>query len=154
MSGQLLTVDVSEAHSSRQHPLGAITRDQDGKEYVYCDFGAAHAATDFVLIGAGYVTAAMNTTNTAAARGQQVGVVSYAATATEYGWVQRTGSVSGNVGTDTAAGDAINSTATAGRLDDDGTAGAELIEGVYVTATAASNAATVMLNNPFVGATL
>jgi hypothetical protein len=68
--------------------------------------------------------------------------------------VQRTGVVTGNVGTSTAVGDQINTTATAGRLDDDGTSGAEVVDGVFVGTVAAANASTVHLNNPSVGATI
>jgi hypothetical protein len=61
-----------------------------------------------------------------------------------------------NVLASCAANVRLNTTATAGSLDDDGTAGSMQVQGIYLTAArAASNgSAAGILNRPFIDATL
>lgn len=69
----------------------------------------------------------------AAAIGSPAGIAPSVATAGQFGWVQRSGVVD-NIYTNIAAKNVVlNSTATGGLLDDDGTAGAALIGNIVLT---------------------
>ncbi|MEM9969521.1 MAG: hypothetical protein AAF762_00260 [Pseudomonadota bacterium] len=138
----------------REHELGTRMRGPNGDEFVYTQADGAIAATDVVIITEAGQADAIDTTNSASAIGTAVGVANVAFADNEYGWVQVRGATTANVGTSSAAGDKLNSTGTAGRLDDDGTSGAETVLGLYPTATAADNSAPVVLQNPFIDATL
>jgi hypothetical protein len=136
--------------------------DEDGtKEYVYVRANGA-------ITGAGYACditsstgdAQMCSTATTApgtGAGKQVGVALAAFADNEFGWLQVYGNTDAiRVAANAAAHTILNSTGTAGQLDDDATAGAEVIDGV-VLHTANGGAAAVaagFLNYPKVGRTL
>lgn len=156
---------IAAATAVAEFRLGTVAGYDDPtdgyKEYVY---GRAAGAID----GAGYVCAeatgfdfAMaNTTVTApgaSGPGSRVGVAQAALADNEYGWFQIYGKGGVRTAASAAKGTRLNSTGTAGQLDDDGTAGAEQILGV-VLLTATGGAAAVnedaMLSYPVVGVTL
>ena len=137
-----------------QFALGTRMKGAGDREYVYVQADGAVAATDFVILDDAWQADQLDTTNSAGKIGQLCGVSEGALADNEYGWIQIFGTCTGNVGTGTAEGDVVNSTGTAGRVDDDATSGAETLEGVHVTATAASNAAVVTLSYPRILATL
>ncbi len=97
-------------------------------------------------------------TTTNGLRGLLVGVAQVDIAALSYGWFQRSGKASVGVRVlASAAADArLNTTATAGALDDDGTATTKEILGIALTtANGGSTALTAaMLNFPAVGVTL
>lgn len=144
--------------ATQDFTLGAFGTTYDGDIYQYIQADATgFSAGDAVIISEAYVGDQATTTSSAPGTGQglPVGVPEVAFAAGEYGWVKRVGSVSAlNVATSCAAHTNLNTTATAGRLDDDATAGAELIQGLTTTGAASSNSASAILNWPFVGATL
>lgn len=142
------------ATTNRQFSLGTVIADGEGGSYIYVQANGAIAANDAVVIDAAHQAAAASTTNTASAFGNRAGVAAATMADDEFGWVQRAGPCSLNVGSSCAANTAINSTGTAGRLDDDATTGAEVISGIVITGAEASNVAAAMLNWPTVGATL
>lgn len=119
------------------------------------------------VTGAGYVVdidsssndAAMSTTTTTApgtGAGKAVGVGVAAIAAGGYGWVQVYGRCVVRVAASCAAYTIINSTGTAGQLDDDATAGVEVIDGLVLDVANGGSAATVagFANWPKVGRTL
>lgn len=144
--------------TDRKQALLATMTDESGKVWVYVQASGA-------ITGAGYAcvidetgqAVMATTTTTASAFGDRVGIPEAAFADDEYGWLQIYGPSSVLGAASCAANTAINSTATAGTLDDDATAGAEVIAGVVLTAAVgAGGAATAaaMLNYPTVGATL
>lgn len=114
--------------------LGDFHRDDVGRAYVYVQASVAIAAGDVVLVSPAY--AASLATTAAATRGTKVGVAPVAFAANEYGWVQVDGTCSAiNVLASCVANVRLNTTATAGKLDDDGTATTKQIEGIFITTT-------------------
>ena len=144
--------------SDAKFELGTVSGGNDGSEWVYvqADAGGVTGAGYVVLIDEDYAADMIDTTNTASAFGQMVGVASAAATASYYGWVQRKGTASIRVAASCAANTAINSTGTAGQLDDDATTGAEVVNGIVLTTANGGAAGTAegVLDYPSVGATL
>lgn len=134
------------------------------KEYVYVQFAASTAFTvgQAVAITAAGVATPITLTNSAPGQavGRRVGVVVAAvasqATPLQYGWVQvyGVGSVLGN--TAAALNTQLNTTGTAGMVDDDATAGTEVIDGISLNATVGGAPAVTacFLNYPYVGRTL
>ncbi len=140
----------------------AGNEDSDGyKEYIYVK--AAETITD-----AGYVccftkpdsvvmVSTANTAPGARGHGSRVGVAMAAITNGGYGWLQVYGKGPVRTLASAAAGTRLNSTTTAGTLDDDGTAGTRAINGVVLgTATGGSPATNTdaYLAYPTVGATI
>lgn len=157
MSAFILGLDVSKAYTSEDFELGTIGWDNDGKAYQFAKANGALAVGDVVGIDETGDASPVTTTTSAPGAGQGLpaGVVVTALADNEYGWVQRQGVVAAiNVATSAAVHTNLNSTATAGRIDDDATAGAEVIEGVTTTAAEASNSAAGILNWPYIGRTL
>lgn len=131
------------------------------QEFVY-------GRADGAVTGAGYLCveetgfdfAMATTTNTApgaSGHGTRVGAAQAVLADNEYGWFQIYGKGSLRTLASAAKGTRLNSTATAGAVDDDGTTGARAINGIVLgTATggaAATNADTIF-SYPTVGATI
>lgn len=134
--------------------LGDRLVQSDGKEYVFVQASAAITQYDVVYITSAY--AAADITTTVGLRGALIGVAPIAFAINEYGWVQVKGPCTMNVLASCAANVRLNTVATAGYLDDDGTATTKQAQGIYLTtARAASNgSAPGILNYPYVDATL
>ena len=144
------------------HTVGATGMDSSGRVYV---LGKADSSG---VTGAGYVVAfeagaadcdMVETTVSApgTAQGMRVGVAMAAVSASGFGWFCVYGfNVDVQVLASCAKGTRLNTTATAGALDDDGTAGAEELCGIGLDAARAASqgnaAATVTW--PYVGRTL
>ena len=95
-------------------------------------------------------------TTTTGLRGLLVGVPAVNIAASSYGWVQIKGPADLQVLASAAANVRLNTTATAGALDDDGTAGTKDVHGIALTTARAATqgSAPAMLNYPAVGVTL
>jgi len=131
------------------------------QEFVY---GRAKGA----VTGAGYLCveetgfdfAMASTTTTApgaAGHGSRVGAAQAALADNEFGWFQIYGKGSVRTLASAAKGTRLNSTGTAGAVDDDGTAGAEAIVGLVLGTATGAEAATnadAIFSYPSVGATL
>jgi hypothetical protein len=138
--------------------VGQLGVDDEGKVY---QFVRANGAIDVVgdVVGideAGDATPVTTTTSApAAGQGLPVGVAVVALEDNDWGWVQRYGVVAAiNVASSCAVHTELNSTASGGRVDDDATTGAEVIEGLTTTAAESSNSAAGILNWPYIGRTL
>jgi hypothetical protein len=108
-----------------------------------CQVTAAHQATPL--------------TTAASPRGTRVGIPAVPLPASGFGWVQIAGQCAGaSVLASAAANTRLNTTATAGSLDDDNTAGAKVIDGIVINAANGGATANVAatLNWPVVGVTL
>lgn len=168
MSLGIIGIDPSRVTTSIEFALGvrgAVEDQSTGsgtKEYMYVSFPAstAYAVGDVVLVSAAGVTAAatLTTTTPGDAAGRRAGVVVAAVTSStsvQYGWVQIYGATTVNVAASAVRNTALNSTAVAGRLDDDATAGSEVVDGIVITTTATTAGVYAgALNYPFVGRTL
>lgn len=142
-----------------QFAAGTIARGNDGDEYVYVKANADGIASagQAVLLDEDWVADLLDSTNSATAFGQKVGVARTAITANYWGWVQVAGVTTLQVAASCAANAALTSSATAGQVDDATTAGLEVIDRmILTTAQGAGGAGTAaaLLTHPTVGATL
>lgn len=128
----------------------------DGAEWVRVVAGGSITATDVVIVTTNSSWTAQSMTNTLASSklGQWVGVAGATATTGQFLWMQVAGYAAAvNAATGMTGFTATRSTSTAGRIDDTVTGGTTVaITGIVLLATAASNTAAAMLNNPTVGA--
>ncbi len=130
------------------------------QEFVYGRAAGAVTAFFACVEATGFDFAMASTTNTAAGQsghGSRIGVAQAGLADNEYGWFQVYGKGSVRTLASAAKGTRLNTTATAGALDDDGTAGSEAIVGLVLgTATGAAAAVNTdaVFNYPTVGATL
>lgn len=131
------------------------------KGYIYVkDSGSGITGDGYVcdIDGSAY-TAVMCTTTTTApgtGAGKAVGVARAAVTAGYYCWLQIYGPGVVRTSASCAAYTLINSTATAGQLDDDASVGAEVINGIVLDVATGGAAATTAawIQWPNVGRTL
>lgn len=127
-----------------------------------------YGRADGAVTGAGYLCVeetgfdfAMATTTTtapgASGPGTRCGAAQAALADNEYGWFQIYGKGSVRTLASAAKGTQLNSTATGGAVDDDATAGAEVINGLVLgtaTGAAAATNADAIFSYPTVGRTL
>lgn len=169
MSLGVIGLDVTQVSTTQGFALGARGAIEDQttgsgtREYIYVSFAAstARAIGDVVAINASGAATALTTTNSAPGQavGRRVGVVVAtvaSSTSVQYGWVQIYGIGGVSVLASAVLNTPLNTTATAGALDDDATAGSEVIDGLVLAATNGGSPAVVnaFLNYPFVGRTL
>lgn len=143
------------AASGRGFGLGDRLVRHDGTEWVFVQAAAAVAQYDVVYFTSAYAATSLSTANDA--RGNLCGVASVAFASGDFGWVQTKGPVSNaNVLASAAANVRLNTTATGGSLDDDGTTGAMQVQGIYLTTArgGTNGPAPAILNYPFVDVTL
>lgn len=163
--GYILGADPSQSYTAtelqqtgRGFAVGDRYTAQDGKEYVFVQAGVGG------VTGAGYVcifdeaySAVMaSTTTSASAFGDMVGVGVAAIAASSYGWLQVKGPCTILANALCAGNVRLNTTGTAGQLDDDGTASSEVVLNAALTATVGGAAAVTaaIINYPSIGATL
>jgi hypothetical protein len=136
--------------------LGDRCTDHLGNEYVFVLAGAGGFTGDgfVVIIDEAYGALMLSTSNDA--RGDLAGVAKGAVAASSYAWVQVKGISNVQVLASAAANARLNTTATAGALDDDGTVGAMQVQGIYLTTARAASVglAPGILNYPFIDVTL
>jgi hypothetical protein len=142
--------------SGKTFSPGDRNEDHLGKQYIYVKATSAIAQYDVVTFDETYTTtvAPLGTANDA--RGDLVGVAPVAIASGSYGWLQIYGPCTMNVKASCAANVRLNTTATAGSPDDDGTTGAMAIDNCYLTAArgGTDGSAAGILNYPAVGVTL
>ncbi len=130
----------------------------EGYVFVKAPAAAMVVGLTYVFDPATGVAAAVTTTNTAPGTGggKPVGVAKAAIPANGYGWLQVYGNGQVQVLASAAAFTRLNSTATAGSLDDDATIASRVIDGIALTASrpASAGLAAGFLNWPRVGITL
>ena len=162
-------IDVTDVTTTRNYNLGALALvpEDDGTDgiYMYVQSSDATTATVGSVVAisggtgaAGYLAASITTTITApgAGQGRLCGVVVSPIANASFGWVKVFGSCQVRALASCAAWTRVNSTATAGCVDDDNAVGAEVITGMALRvanggATAATNA---FIAWPTVGNTL
>jgi hypothetical protein len=146
---------AQELQGGKGFGLGERFMDSEGREWAYVSASAAIAAFDVVTMTAAHAAAPLGTANDA--RGNLAAVAPVAFASADRGWVQVRGAVANvNVLASAAANVRLNTTATAGSLDDDGTVGSMHVQGIYLTTARGAGAgpAPAILNYPYVDATL
>lgn len=126
--------------------LNAVEWDASGNAYVYVQADGAITANDAVIISEAGQADQLDLTNSNGALGDRVGVAPATFADNEYGWIQIHGACTLNVGSSAAVNTKLNSTSTAGRVDDDATAGSETVHGLYTTGAESSNEAAAYIN--------
>lgn len=144
--------------------LGTVAQYDDPSDgtqmFMYVKAGEAITAAGYMcVVDTAFVAEMVDTTSTApgAGAGRPCGAAMAAIASGGYGWIQIYGKAAVRTLASAAVGTSLNSTATAGALDDDATAGAEVIHGVGLgTATGGAEAtnADAFLTFPYVGRTL
>lgn len=157
-------INPTQVWTSSETPpftVGALAAGHDGKLYRFAvaDAGAWTGAGYVVIIEAGDSGDMADTTSSApgAGAGLPVGIAMAAVAAAGYGWLCVYGSgVPVRCAASAAKGTSLNTTATAGQLDDDATAGAEVIHGIGLEAANGGSAgnANASISFPYVGRTL
>jgi hypothetical protein len=149
------TFTLAQSTQGKIFGLGDRISQHDGKEFVFLQASSAVAANDVVVWTAGVFTAAALTTANGL-RGLNLGVAPALVNSGEYFWAQVKGNISTNVLALCVANVRLNTTATAGKIDDDGTATTKQVQGIYITATNGASTAAVnaILNDPVIDATL
>lgn len=161
----LSAAQVTAATGTPAFRLGTVGGyDDPSKGYQEFVYGRANGA----VTGAGYICveltgfdfAMASTTTTApgsSGYGTRVGAAQAALADNEYGWFQIYGKGSARTLASAAKGTRLNSTATAGALDDDGGTGAEAIQGLTLGTASGGVAETnadAIFSYPTVGETL
>lgn len=157
-------IDPTDISSTAKFGLGQIAFNVTSagvKGYIYVqDSGSGITGDGYVaLVDGSSFAAVMATTTTSApgtGQGKLAGVARWAFTASYYGWLQIFGPGTVRVAASCAAYTQINTTATGGQLDDDATAGAEVVNGIALDVANGGSAGTVAawINWPVVGRTL
>ena len=157
----LIGVDVlnsftaAELTQGKGFGLGDRHIDQAGNEYVFVQAGSGGITANFVAtIDEAYGAVMVSTSNDA--RGDLIGVAPVAIAANSYGWVQVKGVCNVQVAASCAANVRLNTTATAGQIDDDGTGGSIALDGIVLTTARGGSAGTApaVLNYAIQGATI
>lgn len=149
MAGPLIGSATTVPGASPQFGLGKRSAEK-GKEYVYVQANGAITAAGYIcsIDPSTYQAAMISTANDAAVG--IVGVAEAAFAASDYGWLQVMGACIIQVAASCAANVRLNTTATPGQADDDGTAGSFALNGMYLTTARAASAGTAagFLNYP------
>lgn len=150
MSAVIMGIDPTRVTSTSEFGLGqrgGINSSEGYKEYIYVKAdGTGITADGYVCdFDASTFIASMSTTTTTApgtGAGKPVGVARAAFTASYFGWLQIYGSGIVQVGASCAAYTRLNSTATAGQIDDDATASSEIIDTIVLDVARGGTAGT------------
>jgi len=156
-----VTVSTSTA-AFRLGTVGGYDDPTNGyQEFVYGRADGAITAAGYLCVEeTGFDFVMATTTNTAAGAsgfGSRCGAAQATMADNEYGWFQIYGKGSLRTLASAAKGTRLNSTATAGAVDDDGTASSKAINGIVLGTATGGAAATntdAVFSYPTVGATL
>lgn len=137
----LIAAKVTSADTDPKFDVGQRMIANDGSEYVYVQAsGAIASAGQALTIDETFQAALLSTANDAG--GEMVGIAAAALADNEYGWAQVKGVCDIQVAASAAADVALNTTGTAGQLDDDGTAGSFDVIGLKLTTARGGTAGT------------
>ena len=146
----LIGIDPLKVRTSAEGPefvlgtVGWLMTSAGLKGYMYCQANGAWTALGYmVVVDSGFDAEHLTVTSSApgAGFGRPVGAAQAAVADNGYGWIQIYGRGSIRTLASAALGTRLNSTATAGAVDDDGTASSEVINGISLgTATGGAEA--------------
>lgn len=138
--------------------LGQIVALEDGGQAIFAKSSAAITGEGYVcLIDETHTATMITTANSANTRGSRVGVAQTAFTAAnQYGWFVFAGKTQIRVNAACVHHVPLNTTATAGQIDDDATVGARVLDGIVIKTTqgGAAGLAEANIASARVGATL
>ena len=133
-------------HATKRFRLGTKKADTAGNVYIYLKGVASLAAGDAVVFDENFASARLSTSTAVA---QPVAVALAANTSsTNFSWFQIYGNATVNCAATVAADAYLQSSGTAGQVDDL-TAAGKTIVGMTSTTAGASNVLTAWLNYPF-----
>lgn len=157
-------IDPTQVWAATEIPgfrVGTLGADYQGNIYrfVQADANGVTGAGYVVVIEASNIVDMIDTGVTAPGAGQgfPVGVAMAAIAANGWGWVGVYGVIPTRVSTLCVLGTQLNSRATVGELDDDATAGSEVVNGIAAITTNSGGASAnvnAFLSFPSVGRTL
>lgn len=161
ISADQVTASTSTA-AFRLGTVGGYDNPTNGyQEFIYGQADGAVTGAGYAVVELTGFNFAMASTTTTAPGSSGFGTRFAAAQAAladnEYGWFQIYGKGSLRTLASAAKGTRLNSTGTAGAVDDDGTAGSEIIDGVVLLTATGGSAATnadAMFSYPNVSSTL
>lgn len=168
MGQAIIGIDKTQVTAATATPafiLGTVggynDPDKGYQEFVYGRANGAVTGAGYLcveLTGFDFAMASVTTTAPGSSGfGTRCGAAQAALADNEYGWFQIYGKGSLRTLASAAKGTRLNSTSTDGAVDDDGTAGAEAIEGLVLGTATGGQAATntdAIFSYPTVGATL
>lgn len=154
-----LGINITQADTTAQFVLGTNTSGNEGAVYVYCQANGAMALGDgsVALLDPSFQATLISTSNSNTTFAQAVSICKTILADNEFGWFQIYGTANIFGLASAVKNVALNTTATAGHLDDDATAGAEVVAGLILTVTVGGGGAAAVeghLNFPTVGVTL
>ena len=156
MANDTFGFDATKVSTTPEFTPGTRVETDRNRAFVYVKATAAIALYDAVTYDETFqgVVAPLGTANDA--RGDSVGVAPVAIPSGSYGWLQVRGPCTMNVLANCAANVRLNTTATAGSLDDDGGVGSMQVQGAYLTTArgGTNGSAAAILHNPFIDVTL
>jgi hypothetical protein len=154
-TSQTLGVKFERVDDAAAFPVGLTVEGANASMWVYGVAGAALALGQVVVLDAAW--SATLVTTAASPFGERLAVAPAAFANGQYGWFQYGGVCAAiQVAASAAANVRLNTTATGGQLDDDGTAGAKTASGIVLTTARGGTAGTApgVLFGSTVGATL
>jgi len=148
----LIGVSLTAPAATSSFVLGSRHVDYDGDEYVYVHANGAITGAGYTcIIDSAYEAAMVSTSNDLA--NNLIGVPLAAFADNDYGWLAIRGTHQVRATSGALLNVSLNTTATAGLLDDDATAGAFKVTGLALTATAGSTTNVLaVLNYPALAA--
>ena len=157
MSGINVGINPTQVETFAFVTLGTLSDVNESKIYRLVTANGALAVGDVVGIDEVFDATPVTVTTSAPGTGQGLpcGVALGTVADNSFCWVQVYGLTAAvNIATSAAVHTSLNSTASGGRLDDDATAGAEVINGITTTAAESSNSAAGVIIWPYIGDTL
>lgn len=151
------TIPAAEIRNGRAFSVGDTFIDSNGRGWTFCVAGGAITGAGFIVTIDPVTFSATMLSTANDARGNLVGVAPLAVASGEFFWAQRFGFCDNiQVLASAAANTRLNTTATAGALDDDNTVGAFTIDGLVLSSARAASQGNApgMLNWCIVGGVL
>ena len=135
----------NDVHATQQNPLGAVRMFSDGNQYIYLKGVASTAANDWVVFDETY-----QTTRAVATSGGPAAIAQAATIASTFGWYLYIGSGTAYVLSAAVSAATLYANAQAGAASATVVSNKGYLNVMTATA-AASNAATVRINRPWLG---
>ena len=133
----LIGVSLTAPAATSSFRLGSRHEDESGNEYVYVHANGAITGAGYTcIIDSAYEAAMVSTSNDLA--NNMIGIPLAAFADNDYGWLAVKGTAQVRATSGALLNVSLNTTGTAGLLDDDATAGSFKVVGLALTATAGS----------------
>ena len=168
MSGTNLPIGLEGVNFTEAYTVSSTTPEYPGAPFqvgtrvnagnagvwVFVLAGGSITANDLCVVAtpSTFSTVALSNSTAKGFLGKQVGKAGATVTSGQYFWLQVSGYAAAvNAATSSAAWTVLSSTSTAGRIGGSSAGNSAKVTGLVLTATAASNTAAAVLNNPAIG---